>query len=449
MKKDENQELIKKIELAEDNITNNVKNLFNDINKKAKSGNIPQKDVLELNKKILEYISNGFMTIKKDLYFKTIDTHIESKYVLNNFTSEDIEKKNIEITKIFQNEAFNRVNDDEEEENQSIADFFLRVAKLARIAFNTQKELLAPIKKLFFEYKESEGKNYIVKSEEDFKREFSCWVKEKEEEEEEKIESKGKENVKKDLKKEIKGIKQNNLNLSKIYKENLEKAKNKIIAENDDKQLKEFLSKIFDSLTLMYFHCYLSIPLVEINFDLTPDSKTTENNQDHQAESNCEESFNYEKMIDFINKGKNRKVNFVILPSLVSNKNYLKNGKFWVFTYLENTFKYKKSKLESIEKPINSLEKSLPSDFEITGSCEINEKNKKKIITIIIKPDIYEKKDFEFKIYLKKEKNTKEFSILMTQKCSISIDKEFEISKAIFKIENKEKSFDIKDKIKE
>ena len=445
MKKDENQELIKKIELAEDNITNNVKNSYNDINKKAKSGNIPQKDVFEFKQKILECVSCEFMTIKEDSYFKTIDSRIESKYVLNNFTSEDIEKKNIEITKIFQNEAFNRVNDDEEEENQIIADFFLRVAKLARIAFNTQKELLAPIKKLFFEYKESEGKNYIVKSEEDFKREFSCWVKKKEEEEEEKIESKGKENVKK----EIKGIKQNNLNLSKIYKENLEKAKNKIIAENDDKQLKEFLSKIFDSLTLMYFHCYLSIPLVEINFDLTPDSKTTENNQDHQAESNCEESFNYEKMIDFINKGKNRKVNFVILPSLVSNKNYLKNGKFWVFTYLENTFKYKKSKLESIEKPINSLEKSLPSDFEITGSCEINEKNKKKIITIIIKPDIYEKKDFEFKIYLKKEKNTKEFSILMTQKCSISIDKEFEISKAIFEIENQEKSFDIKDKVKE
>ena len=203
----------------------------------------------------------------------------------------------------------------------------------------------------------------------------------------------------------------------------------------------------------MYFHCYLSIPLVEINFDLTPDSKIMKNNQDHQAESNCEESFNYEKMIDFINKGKNRKVNFVILPSLVSNKNYLKNGKFWVFTYLENTFKHDKTKLESIEKPINSLEKSLPSDidnkYKITGSCEINEKNEIKIITIRIEPDIYEKKDFEFKIYLKKEKNTKEFSILMTQKCSISIDKEFEISKAIFKIENEEISFDIKDKVKE
>ena len=45
-------------------------------------------------------------------------------------------------------------------------------------------------------------------------------------------------------------------------------------------------------------------------------------------------------MIDFINRGKNRKVNFIILPSLFSNGIYLQNGKFWVFTYLKNTFQF-------------------------------------------------------------------------------------------------------------
>ena len=45
-------------------------------------------------------------------------------------------------------------------------------------------------------------------------------------------------------------------------------------------------------------------------------------------------------MIDFINKGNNRKVNFVILPSLFSNGNYLENGKSWVFTYKKDTFKF-------------------------------------------------------------------------------------------------------------
>ena len=45
-------------------------------------------------------------------------------------------------------------------------------------------------------------------------------------------------------------------------------------------------------------------------------------------------------MIDFINRGKNRKVNFVILPSLFSDGSFLQNGKLWVFTFCKNTFKF-------------------------------------------------------------------------------------------------------------
>ena len=56
----------------------------------------------------------------------------------------------------------------------------------------------------------------------------------------------------------------------------------------------------------MYFHCNISFPLIEISFEK-------------------EENFNSDKMIDFINRGKNRKVNFIILPSLISNGNYLEN----------------------------------------------------------------------------------------------------------------------------
>ena len=51
-------------------------------------------------------------------------------------------------------------------------------------------------------------------------------------------------------------------------------------------------------------------------------------------------------MIDFINKGNNRKVNFGILPSLFSNGNYLENEKSWVFTYKKNTFYFSDSKLD-------------------------------------------------------------------------------------------------------
>ena len=72
----------------------------------------------------------------------------------------------------------------------------------------------------------------------------------------------------------------------------------------------------------MYFHCHISFPLVEIDL-------------------NKEENFNSDKNIDFINRGKNLKVKFVILPGLISNSNFLQNGKCWVFTFTENTFKFK------------------------------------------------------------------------------------------------------------
>ena len=53
-------------------------------------------------------------------------------------------------------------------------------------------------------------------------------------------------------------------------------------------------------------------------------------------------------MIDFINKGNNRKVDFIILPSLVSNGNYLENGKFWVYTYNKDTFRFGKLNFENL-----------------------------------------------------------------------------------------------------
>ena len=48
-----------------------------------------------------------------------------------------------------------------------------------------------------------------------------------------------------------------------------------------------------------------------------------------------EDDFNSEKMINFINIGKNRKVNFILLPSLFSYGNFLQNGKSWVFIFLK------------------------------------------------------------------------------------------------------------------
>ena len=102
-------------------------------------------------------------------------------------------------------------------------------------------------------------------------------------------------------------------------------------SEIKENQQKKFLFDLNSKLKIMYLHCELAFPLVEISFEK-------------------EEKFNSEKMIDFINRGHNRKVNFVILPSLFSNGNFLQNGKSWVFTYNKNTFRFEESELDALNK---------------------------------------------------------------------------------------------------
>ena len=108
-----------------------------------------------------------------------------------------------------------------------------------------------------------------------------------------------------------------------------------LFSEKEIKENKNFFPKLFRDLTMMYFHSKISSPLVEINFEI-------------------EEDFNSEKMIDFINRGKNRKVNFIILPSLNANGRFLQNGKSWVFTYINDTFRFQK---EQINQYLNKKEK--------------------------------------------------------------------------------------------
>ena len=106
----------------------------------------------------------------------------------------------------------------------------------------------------------------------------------------------------------------------------------KIFENEENIKKKEYLLNLYRNLSIMYFHCIIAFPIVELDFK-------------------AEENFNSEKMIDFINRGKNRKVNFVILPALISNENYLQNGKSWVFTFSKNTFKFN----DSINETLNNL----------------------------------------------------------------------------------------------
>ncbi len=213
---------------------------------------------------------------------------MESNTELNMFSPKDIQEENKEITRNFQNEAYNYLNTNEKIENEKIAYFLKNVGEISRISYNNANVLYNIMQEKFLNLKENLKKSF---ENENTIKKFSCWIK--------KIENE-KGNIEY----------QNFFNSIKLFDKD----------EKNDAQ--KFLRKLFHDLTLMYFHCFISFPLVEINFKIKGDD------------------FDSEKMIDFINRGKNRKVNFVILPSLFSFGSFLQNGKAWVFTFSKNTFKF-------------------------------------------------------------------------------------------------------------
>ena len=186
---------------------------------------------------------------------------------------------------------------------------------------------------------------------------------------------------------------------------------------NDNNREQKILSNLFYDLTIMYFHCSISFPSIKINFEK-------------------EENFNSEKMIDFINRGKNRKVNFIILPSLFSNGSFLQNGKSWVFTFCKNTFKFDdliNEALNDILKQKNLILKNIKDNLIIKIYCK-TKNQQKNIIAIKTNIDIPEDIENEFIFSLLNKKNNKMYK-MKTREKSFEIDKYYEIKKYEFKLE--------------
>ena len=304
---------------------------------------------------------------------------IESSNELNTFTSKDIQEENKEITRNFQNETYNYMNMNENIENENVASFLKEVARLSRISYNQRKLLFKLMNEKYIKIKGN-----ISLNDEISKKEFSNWVKKFE-----------KENGNKEY--------LNILNQIKIF-------------ENNNINQK-YLEKLFYDLTIMYFHCDLSFPSIQINFKK-------------------ENDFISEKMIDFINRGKNRKVNFVILPSLFSNGNYLQNGKSWVFTYYKNTFKFD----DTINDTLNKiLEKENITIQYIKDNLKMkvyyqNKKDGKEII-FDTNFDIPNNFDYKFFIVYKYLINNKNYNYNTNHK-SFIINKNCEINEYGLKIGN-------------
>lgn len=297
-KKDLNKEYKNKTDLNEDyylendyqnkiilkNNYSNEMNLNNDVQNKIKINNNYQ------NKISLKEQSNINFKIDHDF-----------------FTSKDIEINYTKIINDFTEYSGNLNNDEDELENQTLGLFLKEIANISRLSFNESNKFL---KLMYNEYEKLKIKNHsenksIISSLEHFKEEFSSWVK------------------------------KNNIIIEQKLEEYFKSNSKLILSFMNQKEpeRKKYYNKLIKDLLILYFHCQLSFPSIEINFKK-------------------EENFDFNKMIDQAHNRGEKKVNFVIFPSLSSNGNYLKNGKQYVFTYNEKNkkkqFYFKDIKLYSL-----------------------------------------------------------------------------------------------------
>lgn len=278
------------------NILYYMDNIFNDKYEEiSKLINEEERNQLEEKHrtKYEEKPKNNYLKPEKDHYSTTV---IEKSDV---FTSKDIQVKNLEITRQFMTFSTNFINDDDEIDNKTLGIKLIQVANISRKSYNDSNKLLAI---LYKEFEKEKEKDVIISSPEQFKKDFSNWVK--------------------------------NSKNKYIIEQNINKFTSTFSAPEANKEIKNYFDKLYKDLLILYLECELSFPPVMINFL-----------QD-------EKDFNSKKMIDNFQIGKRykAKVNFVFFPSLFSNGNYLENGKQWVFNYIHNEKKvtYHKDDLKLI-----------------------------------------------------------------------------------------------------
>ena len=271
----------------------NIKN--KEIKKKIEDFNYANKCIPDKNKKEKKLNQNYRDERRKNLY--KID-NLKKNNILMSIEIQNKYSVIIDDFKIFSKKYY---DDNEEIENQTFGHFLIKIANISRMSLNHSNHIL---EKLYSENEKSfiNSNDIIISSLEQFREEFSSWVK----------------------------------NNWEFVEKELEKYFNKneipFIEEEKDIEAKNYFKKLYKELTILYFQCEISFPLVQVNFD------------------NNEMNFDSEKMTDYPHNSGNKKINFVYFPSLISNNNYLKNGKQWVFTYIESnkktTFYFKKTELK-------------------------------------------------------------------------------------------------------
>lgn len=240
-----------------------------------------QKIIQMLEEKFGEFTKNFFNKhsinkqnayIQKSRAVSTISKKviiIPNNYELEHFIIHDIQKEYKDITKKFEKIAMKLIKDNEKPKNYSLANFLKDVAYISRNSYNNSKIINENMKKEYLKIKQI--------SENDFERkDFSIWVKKKEKYD------------------------------KSVY--------NSYFQKEDSK---DYLNELYNKLLILYFHCGLTFPPIEINFIVK------------------KKEFDGDTMIDFLNLGKGE-FQFSFFPSLSVNGDYLgKNTKLWVYTSLK------------------------------------------------------------------------------------------------------------------
>ena len=168
------------------------------------------------SKNLISYIQQNKGTKKKREYYLK-EVKIETKSELNSFTAKDIQEENKEITRNFQNESQNYLNNPNEKvENEDVALFFKEVARILRISYNEGKLLQKIMEE---KYIKSKGGKILINNEK-VRKEFSSWVENFEKE-------KGRNEYEKII------------------------GHTKIFEKNENIKEQRYLSKLFNDLTLM------------------------------------------------------------------------------------------------------------------------------------------------------------------------------------------------------
>ena len=284
------------------NMNNNM-GMFNPMNMKNNMGmfnpmNMHNNFVIEKNNN-LENSNPMINNMIKRIFINNNENNVSNFQEYKVFISKDIQIKNSEITREIQSFSKKYIKDDDPKENESVGKLLMNIAIISRKSFLDSFKIISLLAQKY---------NLI-------KNEF-----------------KGKEFKKSDLA----------INISSILKTieyNIEKNIKNIISLYSNIEEKNFFKKLYKDLFNLYFQCKLSVPPIEINFNLNNDS------------------FIKDDMIDFLSVGGEKKVNFVFLPSLCSNGNYLENGRQWVFTYKadKKTFFYEKNELCEFEQLNNFI----------------------------------------------------------------------------------------------